>query len=180
MKTKICIDAGHGGGAPGAVNGAYKEKVAALSIAKKLRDKLQMWGFEVIMTRTSDKDVTLKERCDIANKNNVDAFISVHLNAAEAKAAHGIETWKFYKTGAFTRVLADNIQEQLIIATKAKSRGVKESNNFYVLKNTKCPAALVECGFISNDAECEKLFNSAYQDNIANGIAAGIVRSFAK
>ena len=95
----ICIDAGHGGSDPGAVNGKYLEKTAALAIAKKLGAALENAGAKIVYTRTADKTMELSERCQIANKAKADYFISIHLNAAAAKSAHGIEVFAYTKAG---------------------------------------------------------------------------------
>lgn len=177
-KKIVVLDAGHGGKSAGAVNGKYYEKTAALAIAKKVGAKLKERGFEVRYTRTKDVYFTLAERCRMANKWNADAFVSIHLNAAANKEAHGAETWRYEKVGAHTRKLADNVQAELVGVTGAKNRGVKTTTAFYVLKHTKMSALLVECGFISNDEECAKLFDGKYQDKIAEGIARGVAMSF--
>lgn len=175
MAKKICVDAGHGGKDPGAVNGKYCESKAAISIAMKLGALLEKNGYKVVYTRKNDRYKTLYERCRISNDADADAFISVHLNAATNKNANGLETYTYTKCGTTTKRLADAIHKNLIESTGAKNRGVK-TDSFYVLKHTKAPAVLIECGFISNDAECKKLFTTEYQSNIAasvyNGIAA--------
>ena len=173
----ICIDPGHGGAQPGAVNGRFKEKTAALAISLKLKDKLKEAGFKVIMTRDTDIDVSLASRCKISNDSGANAFVSIHLNSCHSDEPHGAETWKWHKTRQFSKALADAVQADLIAATGAKNRGVKESD-VYVLKHTKASALVVECGFISNNEECRKLFNPVYQDKIADGICRGIIKAF--
>lgn len=175
---KICVDPGHGGAQPGAVNGRFKEKVATLAISLKLRDKLKENGFKVIMTRDTDIDVSLKSRCKISNDAGANAFISIHLNSCHSDEPHGAETWKWHKTRPFSKALADAVQADLIVATGAKNRGVKESDEYYVLRHTKASALVVECGFISNNEECRKLFTYTYQDRIADGICRGIIKAF--
>lgn len=181
--VRICIDPGHTwaedtGGDPGACNGKYYESVAALEIAKKVKSKLKAKGYEVKMTRSGgDKDLTLAQRCNISNKFNADLFISIHLNAATNKSASGVETLRYPKVGTRTKNLAKNVQTELIAALGWKDRGVKERSNLYVLKHTVASAVLVECGFISNNAECEKLFNSKWQDKIAAAIVKGVEKT---
>lgn len=176
----ICVDPGHGGKQPGAVNGKYLEKVATLAISLNLRDRLKANGFKVVMTRDTDIDVSLKRRCQISNDAGANAFISIHLNSCHSDEPHGAETWKWHKTRPFSKTLADAVQADLIAATGAKNRGVKESDVYYVLKYTKASALVVECGFISNNAECRKLFSPNYQDKVAEGICNGIIKAFAK
>lgn len=172
MGYKICIDAGHGGSDPGAVNGIMHESEAALMIAFKLGKALAMAGCEVIYTRTNDSTVELKERTAFANKQKADYFISLHLNAALSKSAKGIETYA-YKAGSKAYALAQAVQKEVIKATMATDRGAKTAN-FYVLRHTAMPAILIETGFISNDAEADALFDDGYQTKIANAIADAV------
>jgi N-acetylmuramoyl-L-alanine amidase len=176
-KKVICLDAGHGGKDSGAVNGTKYEKTANLSIAKKVGAKLKAKGYEVRYTRTKDVYFSLAERCRMSNNWDTDIFISIHLNAATNKDASGIETWRYTNVGTRTKELAENVQTELIAAVGAKNRGVKKSSTFYVLKHTKASAILIEAGFISNNAECKKLFDSNYQNKLANAIVKGIEKT---
>ena len=179
MSIRVCIDAGHGGTDPGAVNGALHEADAALAITKKVGGLLKARGVNVKYTRTADNAVTLADRCKISDTFGADAFVSIHLNSAENKNASGIETWRYSNVGSRTKKLADSVQTELIGATGAKNRGVKTTSSLYVLKHTIASAVLVECGFISNDAEAKKLFTAKYQDKIASAIVSGIYKSMA-
>lgn len=174
---KVCIDAGHGGSDPGAVNGTKYEKVAALQIAKKVGEKLKAKGVAVKYTRSSDKYVTLADRCKISNNYGADAFISIHLNAATNKDANGIECLRYPKVGARTKALASNIQTELIAATGWRDRGVKERSDLYILKRTVASACLVECGFISNLEESKKLFADKWQEKIATAIVKAVEKT---
>lgn len=181
-KYTICLDAGHSyaadtGGDPGAVNGPYKESEAALQIVNRIGVKLAVLGHKVIYTRTGGRaKMALSERTTISNNANADAFISIHLNAAENKSASGIETLRYSNVGKKTKELANQIQRSLVQATGFKDRGVKLRDNLYVLKHTKAPAVLVEVGFISNDVECKKLFLEHYQEVIAQQITDSTIR----
>ena len=172
--AKICIDAGHGGLDGGAVNGKQYEKDYTLAIAIKVADKLEALGHTVYMTREIDKALTLQQRCDVANKNKCNAFVSVHLNAAENKNANGLETFMWKKTD---KTLATNIQNSLVtLFPDEKNRGVK-SAQYYVLNNTKVPAALVEVGFLSHDETAKKFNSYYYQNRLAEAIVNGILRT---
>lgn len=177
-KKIICVDPGHGGKDPGAVNGPKHESIAALAIARKVGAMLESKGYEVVYTRTTDKHITLAERCAISNNKGANAFISIHLNASTNRNAHGIETWHYYKVGDKTKELANNIQNALIKSTSATNRGVKTTETLCVLKHTIAPAVLVECGFISDHEESELLFDDDYQNKIANAIVTGIENTF--
>ena len=178
---RVCIDPGHEGGKagldPGAVNGSYKEAVAALAIAKKVGCKLTEQGYLVRFTRNKDKEMTLAERCRISNSFDADVFVAIHLNSATNKSASGIETLRYPKVGTRTKNLAKNVQTELIAALGWKDRGVKERSDLYVLKHTVASAVLVECGFMSNDAECKKLFDAKWQEKIAAAIVKGIEKT---
>ncbi len=91
---KIVIDPGHGGKDPGAIANGLKEKDIVLHMAKKLKGLLvKKLGCEVVITRTGDQFISLEERTAIANTNNADLFISLHVNASTRKKAHGLETY---------------------------------------------------------------------------------------
>lgn len=179
MVLKVCIDPGHGGKDPGAVNDSKHEAVAALAIAKKVGTLLKKKGHTIKYTRSSDKFVELADRCKISNAFDADVFVSIHLNASTNNEAEGIETWRYKNVSDKTKRLADNVQTQLIAMTGARNRGVKTSESLYVLKHTKASAVLIECGFISNNSEAKSLFCEKCQNRIANGIVAGIEKAFA-
>lgn len=172
--TMICIDPGHGGEDRGAVNGNYFEADATLILGKKVTNRLRNAGYRVVMTRNTDKTLSLQKRCDISDDYNADLFVSIHVNSATNKEAQGIETWKSTVVQSLTYKLADNVQRALIKATDAKDRGVK-SQAFYVLKNTNAPAILIEVGFISNAQEVKKIFDTDYQNKLADAIVKGIM-----
>ena len=171
---KIWIDPGHGGTDPGAVNGSHKEAKYALGISKKLGDKLSKKQISVYYTRLDDTFVSLNARSDRANAENVDLFISIHLNSASNKTAKGIETL-VQSRGGKAEQLANKVQESLINATGALNRGVKVQN-LSVTRRTKMPAILIEVGFISNNEECAKLSSLEYQELLADAIYKGILR----
>lgn len=170
---KICIDPGHGGKDPGAVNGNYQEKNFNLDIAKKLAFFLESeGGFKTTFTRTEDVYVSLDDRCKIANQSKCDFFISIHINSARDPSANGIETLCYDEFQS--KNLAKYIQRTLISATGARDRGVKVTNMLYVLNSTKMPAVLVEAGFISNQDDLDWLMEDNYQNKIAVAITLGI------
>ena len=175
----ICVDPGHGGkDHPGACNRKKREADAALDISLRVQTLLEDGGLRVLMTRVKDCDVSLKDRCDAANKARATAFIAVHLNAARNKAAHGAETWRYDTDSPVSIKLAENIQKSLIGETGARDRGVKVNRTFYTLRHTVMPSVVVECGFISNDDEAERLWDNDYRDRIAQGVARGILETF--
>lgn len=172
--TKICLDAGHGGKDSGAYNSNLKlrESDINLRVVLKLADLLKKNGYEVILTRDRDIDVTLGMRCSIANQKKADLFISIHCNSATNKAARGTETY-YYATSKNGNALARLVQQELIEATKFQNRGIKTAG-YYVLKYTKMPAILIELGFISNDEEAKILASPQYQDKAIQAIFEAI------
>ena len=192
MKT-IMIDAGHGGSDPGAINGAHKEKVYTLQIAKRLQTQLEKLGFRVIMTRTGDTYPTLQERAALCKKYKPDLFISIHCNSSTNKTPAGIETYRAVPVGgtetkgskvktekqsanefdANNSRLAYEIQKGMIAATGGTDRGTRHQA-IYVTGNATCPAVLVEVGYLSNAAELKKIASPEYQNKIVTGILAGL------
>lgn len=163
------IDAGHGGYDPGAVANGLNEKDLTLSIALKVKAKLEAKGIKVVMSRDTDKFLSLQDIANKANASSPDMFISIHINSAGATSASGIETY-YYK--GMDKPLASDIQNKLIEYTGANNRGVKWEE-FFVVKNTNMPASLVECGFITNVNEANKLKSASYQDTLARAIVDG-------
>ena len=155
-----------------------KEKDINLSIALIVKDYLVKRGHSVIMTRETDIYPTLRKRCQIANENKSDVFISVHCNSVAINtAAQGIEAW-YFDTSWNGAALAAEIMKPVIRHTEAVNRGIKGTTELYVLKHTSMPAALVECGFMSNKDELEKLTTPDYQGIIGASIARGIEEYF--
>jgi len=169
---KVFIDPGHGGSDPGALGFGYRESDINLQVAKNVESKLKAKGIDVKMSRSSDVFYSLSERAEMANNYGADVFVSIHQNSADNASAKGIETY-YNRNQVEDKPLSDDIQNQLINQTGASNRGVKNAG-FTVLVKSNMTAALVECGFISNEIEVKNISNSAYQDKLATGIANGI------
>ena len=170
---KVCIDAGHGGKDSGAVGSKTHEKWIALDVAIRVARKLKNSGIDVVMTRDSDYFVGLEERAKIANNAGADLFVSIHCNSSDNKSATGTEVWCYQWENLTIFALAGCIKNRLIARTGFRDRGVKEEN-FAVLRLTKCPAALVELGFISNPQEEQTMMSYDYQDAASTAIVEGI------
>lgn len=152
---KIVVDPGHGGSDPGAVGiSGLREKEVTLAVALHLSTLLREAGAEVIMTRSGDQSVSNQQRVDLANQAAADLFISVHANAFPNPESNGTETHycPVQKSSAAGRDLAHHLQRELVLTLGLRDRGVKTSS-FFVLTNTKMPAALVELGFLTNPSE---------------------------
>jgi N-acetylmuramoyl-L-alanine amidase len=177
---KICIDAGHGGSDPGASFKGLLEKDVTLKIILRTGEKLESLGHDIIYTRTSDTYPTLPDRARICNTNDCEIFVSVHTNADPDPdepgdlEAQGEEIW-YLKGGVKSRKLAE-IMERWIDAVFPDEpfRGLKESENLYVLKHTNCPAILIEVGFIDKSSTNETLRSDETIDRIAELISNGL------
>lgn len=175
---RVVVDAGHGGSDPGTNGGGTEEKTVNLAVSLKLKEALQNAGYEVIMAREADEYVSLLDRAALTVQADAPVFVSVHCNsAANIPSASGIETYAG-PSDADDAELAGYIQKAVISATGAKDRGVKTSA-LVVLTHNTAPACLVEIGFMSNSAERAKITDPAYQQKLAEAIAAGVDAYFA-
>ena len=176
-KIKICLDAGHGETCTnGAPDKSYYEHEFAMDMSKRLEEILKNCGFDVGQTRRTGVDIGLNTRCEIANKWGADYYISLHTNAVGTSwsTAKGIETYVVGKGGK-AEALANAVQKALVEATGVTNRGVKTAN-YTVLKNTNCPAILIEFGFHTNKDDVAKLKTSAYRDTLAKAVAKGVCK----
>lgn len=197
----VVLDPGHGGKDTGAIGGQKKirEKDVVLSVAMKVKARLEANKVQVRLTRSGDSYPTLTQRTDYAYKVGADLFVSIHADGAGDSSASGVETFimtapgcdssnqygqpgdkfemKNNKFDASNAVLGFNIQGNMVKNTKRSDRGLRRAR-FAVLKNSPCPAALVECGFLTNPDEEALLNTTKYRDACARGIANGILAYF--
>ena len=166
---KIVIDPGHSGTVePGACATGVRECDVVLAIAKLLANQLDEQGYEVLLTRTGDIATDeLAFRAELANANGADVFISIHANSAASPAAHGTEVYH-YPGSAQGKRLAACLQARLVAELSTVDRGVKAAN-FQVLRETDCPAVLVEVAFISNATD--RLLLTGYAGQLAAAVA---------
>lgn len=183
----IVLDAGHGGTDPGAIGASgLKEKDVTLPIAMLLKKELEEKGAKVFMTRTTDVDVCkpgatdrdeLQARVNVAEKNNCDAFISIHINSSVNKTVGGFSSYYHPKT-PYDIQLARFIQNKLVKNFNVNDLGVREAG-FYVIKRSSMPATLLELCFISNPGE-EKLIQSGWFRKKAAGVIADGIEEYFK
>ena len=196
--TCIVIDAGHGGEDGGASSAAgVLEKDLNLSVAFALRDLLEAAGVPVVMTRTEDKllydrnvdfqgrkkvldlaarrIVAEKTAAAAAESGGTSLFISIHMNAFPAPQYSGMQVW--YGTGhPLSAEVAGAIQAASGAIMPDNHRKIKAAgSNIYLLDRIKSPAVLVECGFLSNPAEAERLAREDYQRAVAAVVFAGVM-----
>ena len=188
----VVIDPGHGGVDPGkiGINGVY-EKDVNLAIAVRLKKALEEKGYEVILTRKDDnglynendankKSSDMKNRCRIISESSADIVVSIHQNSFSSESVHGAQVF-YYKQSENGRMLAECIQCSITEnADKENSRKVKDNTTYYMLLHTPCPTVIVECGFMSNSIEAEKLSGDEYQQQMADAISIGVENYFSK
>jgi N-acetylmuramoyl-L-alanine amidase len=167
----VCLDPGHGGEDLGANYNGVQEKDVNLDIALRTKPLVEAKGYRVLMTRTTDKTLSLQQRCDIANNANATIFMAIHNNAYTTES-EGTETYCYYDSEDGRR-LATFVHQEVVKRIKLPDRGVKEAG-FYVLKYTNMTSALIEGAFLTNPAEAKMLQDPKFRQKIAEGVAAGI------
>lgn len=187
FQVKVVIDPGHGGYDPGATgySGSH-EKDINLAVALEAGEILKSKGIDVIYTRNSDNVSwsanvlnDLQTRCDIANKNNADYFISIHCDSyIPNKDANGTSIY-YYSLNSEGAKLAAFMQKEITSDMGSVDRGIKTAN-YYVIKNTNCPSILIELGFLSNPQEDKLLTSAAYQKKCGSAIADAFAKYIEK
>jgi N-acetylmuramoyl-L-alanine amidase len=200
----VVVDPGHGGSNTGArarVPGVY-EKHVTLAIARALANALEPAGVRVILTRSRDEYLTLRERGRRANAAHPDCFLSLHANASPEHGRRGVETFVLAREAAEVEArrstdgrdgveallaelerleaqrgsaaLAHALQARLAPTGTPADRGVKQAA-YDVLAGVHAPAALVEVGFIDHPVEGAELLRPEVQRRIAAQLADGIL-----
>ena len=186
----IVIDPGHGGFDPGKVGiTGVHEKELNLKIALKVRDYLEQSGAFVIMTRTEDVDLDgdnqkqfkkrdMINRVEKVNDSGADILVSIHQNAFPQPKVKGAQVF-YHNDSDAGKLLAQGIQKSIKThADPDNKRVAKHNSDYYVLRVTKIPSVIVECGFLTNPEEEAKLNTEAYQDQVAWAIYVGILDYF--
>ena len=181
----VAIDPGHGGWDPGkSGTSGEDEKDINLSISLLLGKYLQLGGAEVVYTRTEDEALGSKKRSDMDSRKEIidgcgaDILICIHQNAFTSSGVKGAQVF-YYGKSEDGRALAEAIQKSLVENVDPKNtRAAKSNTSYYILKNTHVPAAIVECGFLSNPGEEAKLNSEEYQEKLAWAIYIGIIDYF--
>lgn len=199
---RVCLDPGHGGQDTGALSkdGRTVEKTLSLDIARRVARMLRLDGVEVSLTRPDDRTfVPLPDRPAIARAKKADLFVSIHLNANTETAPRGVETYVFPARGMESTTWdlsggaseesgqwwpgngtdRDNvqlgfcIQRRLVAASGLPDRGLRRAR-FVVVREARVPAALVECGYLTNPRDLAVLRSENGREKIARGIYEGI------
>ena len=182
----IVIDSGHGGDDPGKIGiNQAKEKDVNLKIAKKVKKRLKKEGWKVVMTREEDvmlgdaekgnrKIHDMKARVELINKTMPAMAVSIHQNSYQEAEIHGAQVF-YYSHSQDGKRMAETIQRALLMADEENTRQAKANDTYYLLKRTEVPTIIVECGFLSNPQEAEKLTEDGYQKKLAQAITSGII-----
>lgn len=180
--SSVIIDPGHGGIDDGkiGVNGE-KEKDINLNISLKIKKILEENDIEVVMTREEDGRLAdsqtedLKARVDVMNRVRPVLAVSIHQNSYHDAEISGAQVF-YHSSSEEGRRAAEKIRDGIRSADPAQDRENKANDSYYILKYSEVPAVIVECGFLSNPAEAERLVDGEYQEKIAGAVAAGILQ----
>lgn len=198
----VVIDPGHGGVDAGAVRGIFKESDITLKVAQRMQSLLQIDfsnNIEVILTRETNKSLSLENRVRVAEQHGADLFISLHANSSQASYVTGMEF--YFKKGVYAQKLPDieastavkkiigdltsfgQIRQSLkfnqllqnqIKAWRIDEKTVIKRAPFFVIEKTTMPSALIEIGYISNLSEAKLLLTDERQQEIAETIVKSI------
>ena len=177
----IVIDPGHGGQDPGkvGVNDAL-EKEINLKIAEKLRQRLEEEGIQIVMTREDDqvpdeKREDLEARVSLINEVKPDMVICIHQNSFTNPTVAGPQVF-YHGDSEVSEEIALVLQEELWLIDEEHKREIKGNESYYMLSETTVPTVIVECGFLSNQQDAEKLITEEYQQQVAEAICAGVIK----
>ena len=182
----IAIDPGHGGVDPGSVVGEVEEKAINLNISKALKKELERLGAKVYLTREADYDLAspnayLRKKSDfdhrisLIHQSHADYYVSIHMNYLSDSSYYGPQVFYsnvFDENKEIAKIIQETLNEKLHTNRETK----KISNVIYMYSKLKVPGVLIECGFLSNANEREKLI----QENYVNELAKVIAESFTK
>lgn len=171
--STVVIDAGHGGWDRGGIPGQrVSEKAMTLDVARRLRARLSAAGLSTVMTRNSDDFIPLGQRVAIANAQRNAVFVSIHFNSAPRSGAGGFETYYYSRRSA---ALAAQLYVNLTQAWPSENRGLR-MRGFFVIRNTRIPSVLCECGFLTNPREAALISRATTRQRIADLLAAAIIQ----
>lgn len=181
----IIIDAGHGGEDPGAVVGQIEEKALNLTISNKLFAFTSLCDVDIVMTRRDDRMLyeegeaarkkfhDLYNRLSFTQKYPDSIFISIHQNKFQLESCRGLQVFYALKNEK-SKALAEYVRTAALLLQPDNHRAVKPGTNIYLLENSTVPSVIIECGFISNPEEAQRLCDDDYTDKLAFAIYCGI------
>ena len=176
--SKVFLGVGHGGSDPGAVANGVREKDLNLSIALACKDMLEKHGILVKMSRTKDENDPIGEEVNECNAYAPDLAVDIHNNAG---GGDGGEVF-YHHGGGKGKTLAENILAE-IVKVGQNSRGIKtrvnsQGKDYYAfIRNTSCPAVIVECAFVDNASDLQILATESQRKAMGEAIAKGILKT---
>jgi N-acetylmuramoyl-L-alanine amidase len=188
----VVIDPGHGGMDEGARAAGLKEKDVTLDVALRVEQCLQNAGVSVSLTRREDVRMRLRERLAVVNGFEHPIFVSIHFNQSRLSSASGVEIFyapskpgpEWLWAGFFNapevldndeaRELAGLLRQSVTLRTQAMDRGIHR-RAFFLVRHARGPAVLVEGGFLSHPKERRSLGSPEYRQELAEGVAQGVV-----
>ncbi|MCF7786697.1 MAG: N-acetylmuramoyl-L-alanine amidase [Prosthecobacter sp.] len=169
--STVVIDAGHGGKDGGSVWNGLVEKKLCLDVAKRVETALKSRGLKTVMTRRTDTFVELEQRARIANRVPSSIFVSIHFNGSRTTIISGGEVYYRSSRG---KLLASAISRSIKSKVAGGTRGIFHGV-FKVLRETRMPAVLVECGYISNKREALRCADPSHRQKLADAIVSGLL-----
>lgn len=178
MKPKVFLEIGHGGKDPGATGNGLRESDLNLSIGLACNEVLLRHDVDVLLSRTIDENDDINEAIEECNKFSPNLATGIHCNAG---GGDGAEIYHTIYTGV-GKELADDILEE-ITKIGQNSRGVKTRTNtsgrdyYAFIRNTNCPAVIVECAFVDNKNDIAIIDTAEEQAKMGVAIAKGILKN---
>ena len=169
-KKIIVIDAGHGGKDFGVQIGGELEKKIVENIANKISLLNGKGEIEIVFLRQDDTFIELSERVERINKINPSLLISLHISASQNLNVNGVNAYVSKQNDFYDKSMesAKNLLDK--ISSEKLAKGEVKDANFFVLKNSKCPALLLEVGYLSNENDKNYITSESGQNEIANQI----------
>ena len=177
--AKVFLGVGHGGKDPGAVGNGFHEADLNLAIALACRDELVRHGVTVGMSRTTDEYDPVSDEAKECNAFMPDLGLDIHCNASGSGNGDGAEVFYHYNGGTGKK-LAENVLAE-IVKIGQNSRGAKTRRRsdgkdwYYFIRETACPAVVVECAFIDNATDIKIIDTAAEQKAFGIAIAKGVL-----
>lgn len=186
LSRTICLDAGHGGIDGGAIVGNIYEKDINLVLVNNLSKELNNNGFNVILTRDGDYELTssskmrkrneLYKRAMLINSSPCDIYLSIHLNSTTSDKWRGAQIFynsKLSNNKLLADILTSSLKEDIDYV-----RDYKVNNSYYMYRHIDIPGVLIEAGFLSNPSDRRLLLSEDYQDKLSKSITNGVKKYF--
>lgn len=176
-KITIVLDAGHGGADKGTSYNNLNEKDINLKIVNYIKKELEAKGFRIVLTRDKDELIPLKQIGEITNSSNAKLMVSIHINSYKDTGIKGITGYYYSNKNSILKermILAEDIVNSICSNSNWINNGIK-SQNLAVLRYSNIPCALIECGYITNKDDREKLKDDSTLMNMAENIVSGII-----